>query len=190
MARRYGWMAVMALGAGALGCEARHLGASSIDDEDAGTSDGEAPSTVDTGSDATDPAAYWRDEMAARGSRPSTGAGRMTDAGCATDGWVPTSSGCAQPCLTQSGLDGGNDGGSALYIPDNELCITNQCPPPFARLDVTMRVGSGFAGVLYVPFHCDGGAVTCDCLPPDVCGTGHCTTVEANAVVCACEPDP
>lgn len=172
-----------------LGCSTEGIvvapGADGVDaDEGDAAPDGGAETTV------VDPAAYWRDEMAAQGARPSTGAGLLTDAGCATPGWAETPSSCEQPCASQNPSDGGDAGGNVLYIPDTELCITNLCPPPFAKVDVTMRVGSGFAGVLAVPFHCDGGVVTCACLPPDVCGTGRCVSVAANAIICDCPPDP
>jgi hypothetical protein len=154
---------------------------------------------------------YWAIENGSTGTRQSTGAGAIADAGmCASPGWIPVAGGsyCELPCGTANGLttvisetilsDGGtdadfdigaNDSGvelvrvdqtqAGVLIPDTELCIAKQCPLPFA-VSLVADVG-----ILYVPYQCKD-KVSCECLPPNVCGTGTCSGVTGNIVTCKC----
>jgi hypothetical protein len=91
--------------------------------------------------------------------------------------------------VAESGLDlGENESGvenvivhhvvPGLLFDDHELCVTNLCPPP-------RTLYPHLFGVLYIPFQC-GNAVSCECLPPDICGAGKCARVDGNDVVCDC----
>jgi hypothetical protein len=159
-------------------------------DAEAGEEPPEAHAVADS---QESPQQYWETEYQSTLPRPSSGRGSLVfipndvDAGgpeagrflCANAdaGWVTPYVSCQLPCA------------SGFYISDTQLCIQNLCAPYFA-----LSSEKDLTGVIDLPHLCapDGGETTidCDCLPPNVCGSGTCRAVENNTVYCTCPDRP